>query len=346
MAVKFQIVDPCDVPNWNELVLIFPEASIFHSVEWARVLIEAYKFKPLYCIAYDEGKPVAIIPLMEVHGLLGRKKGISLPFSDFCQPLFKEQNAFLDTFKFTQETGIKNHWQSLSIRGNAPFSNDTRISTYYYRHILKLSNNPDELFKLFRENTRRNIKKAIKENVTITFENSLEAVVEFYRLNCLTRKRHGLPPQPFYFFRALHKNILSKEQGCVALARGNNTIIAGSVFLEFGKTAFYKYGASDERFVKTQANYLLMWEAIQKYAHAGAELFCFGRTESQHEGLLQFKNGWGAEQLTINNYLYDFRKNDFIKEDLQTSGLHTKIFERMPLLMLRSIGFLFYRYSS
>jgi hypothetical protein len=346
MVVKFQIVDPCDVPNWNELVLNFPEASIFHSVEWARVLIESYGFVPAYCVAYDQGGPVAVIPIMEVRNLLGRKKGISLPFSDFCQPLFKEQNAFLDTFKFAQETGIKNHWQSLSIRGNAPFSETTRISTYYYRHILKLSNNPDELFKLFRENTRRNIKKAIKENVTVTFENSLEAVGEFYRLNCLTRKRHGLPPQPFFFFKALHKNLLLNRQGSIALARCKNKIIAAFVFLQFGKTAFYKYGASDEHHLNSRVNYLLMWEAIQKFARAGSELFCFGRTESQHEGLLQFKNGWGANQLTINNYLYNFRKEDFVEEDLLTSGFHTMIFKRMPLIMLRGVGTIFYKYIS
>jgi Acetyltransferase (GNAT) domain len=346
MAAQFQIVDPLEIPNWDEIVLTFPEAGIFHSVEWARVLVESYGFKPVYCVAYDQGKPIAIIPIMEVRDLLGRKKGISLPFSDFCQPLFREQSAFLKVFKFAQETGLKNKWQSLSLRGNSPFSPDSKIATFYFRHTLKLSNDTNGLFKNFRENTRRNIKKALKENVTVTFENSIGAVREFYRLNCLTRKRHGLPPQPFFFFRALHKNILLNRQGNIALAHCKNKIIGAFVFLQFGETAFYKYGASDEHYNNSRANYLLMWEAIQKYAQAGSGLFCFGRTESRHEGLLQFKNGWGANQLTINNYLYNFRKKDFVEEDLRTSGFHTIIFKRMPLIMLRAVGTIFYKYNS
>jgi hypothetical protein len=39
--------------------------------------------------------------------------------------------------------------------------------------------------------------------------------------------------------------------------------------LAFGRTAIYKYGASDKRFPRTRANNLLMWEAIRCTAGRG-----------------------------------------------------------------------------
>ena len=45
-----------------------------------------------------------------------------------------------------------------------------------------------------------NIKKALKEGVEVQLHNSFESVKSFFKLNCMTRKRHGLPPQPFKFF--------------------------------------------------------------------------------------------------------------------------------------------------
>jgi hypothetical protein len=341
---QIHIVNPIEIPDWDAQVLAFPQATVFHSAAWARVLIESYGFKPHYCVKSDGKALTAILPLMEVRDVLGRKKAVCLPFSDFCAPLYNEPADFIEIFTNAKDAARGRKWRSITLRGNCPFPEDTPTSTSYYRHILRLNADPDSLLKNFRENTRRNIRKATKCGVTVEFDTSLDAVREFDRLNCLTRKRHGLPPQPMFFFAKLHELIIARGKGRIALARRNNTVVAAFVFFEFGQTAFYKYGASDDRYNDACANYAIMGEAIRTYAGQGHTEFCFGRTEPHHRGLLQFKTGWNATQYLINNYQFDLGKNAFCKSELSTTGSHNRIFMRMPLPILRLVGRLLYKY--
>jgi hypothetical protein len=343
--VDLRIIDPLSFGGWDAFILEFKHVSFFHSSFWARLLSESYGFRPKYCTAFESGKLVAVIPLMEVRDILGRKKGVSLPFSDFCQPLFHEKSVFEKVFEFVIETARANRWRSVVIRGNAPFASDIPVSDFYYRHLLPLKNDEQVLFKAFRESTQRNIKKAIKHKVTVTFESTNKAIIkEFYRLNCLSRRTHGLPPQPFSFFEHFYTLIIEKGHGEVALAAYNGTTISSSVFLHFGNTVSYKYGASDARMSDTCANYLVMWEAIRRYNAKHYNTFCFGRTEVTHKGLLQFKTGWGAEQQTINNYALKVKDRLFVRAPLKTSGIHNTVFRHMPMPVLKTLGYFLYRY--
>ena len=124
-------------------------------------------------------------------------------------------------------------------------------------------------FSSFRDSTKRNIKKAIQNGVHVTIQNSLQSVKEYYRLHCITRKCHGLPPQPFYFFKKIHEHIISQNKGFVALALHEGKVIAGAVFFQFGNQAIFKYGASDPRYLHIRPNNLVMWEAIKWHCQNG-----------------------------------------------------------------------------
>ena len=119
----------------------------------------------------------------------------------------------------------------------------------------------------------------------LTIQNTLESVKEFYKLQCITRKIHGLPPQPLYFFKKIYEHIISQKKGFVALATHNNNVIAGAVFFQFGHKAIFKYGASNPRYLYLRPNNLVMWEAIKWHCQNGIKTFDFGRTELKHKGL-------------------------------------------------------------
>jgi hypothetical protein len=341
-----RIVDPLSFEGWDASILEFKEVSFFHSSHWARLLSNAYGFKPLYCTAFVNNKLAAVIPLMEVRDIIGRKKGVSLPFSDFCQPLYNDKAVFDEVFEFAVETARANKWRSVVIRGNAPFASDVPISESYFRHVLPLKKDEQVIFKTFRNSTQRNIKKASAAGIRVIFESTYNAVKKFCHLNCLARRDHGLPPQPDYFFDHFFHAIIEKGHGEVALARCGDTAVSASVFLKFGQLILYKYGASDKRFNNTCANYLVMWEAIRRYRADGYKTFCFGKTEVQHKGLLQFKTGWGAEQQVINNYRYNVRKRTFVRSSLKTAGIFNIVIRRLPMPVLKIISLLAYKYMA
>jgi hypothetical protein len=87
-----------------------------------------------------------------------------------------------------------------------------------------------------------------------------------------------------------------------------------------------------------------MWEAIKWYSQNGYRTLCFGRTEPEHQGLIQFKSGWGTDEQRINYYRYDFKKEAFVSGNSKVTGFHNKIFREIPVPILKKVGALIYKH--
>jgi hypothetical protein len=339
--VNIEIVNPLEYQGWDDLILSKEDYSFFHTSAWATVITESYGYKPIYVAILDKGRVEAFIPLMEIKSILTGRRGVSLPFSDYCQPLINQETDFLSLIDKLIYHGKRSAWKYIELRGGKAPSGIASSNSYYI-HNLKLNRNAEEVFKGFRSSTKRNIKKATKEGVETRVVSSIDSVKEFYRLNCITRKKHGLPPQPYYFFKKIFDHVLSKNAGFVVLASYQKNTIAASIYFHFGKKAIYKYGASNPHYQHLRANNLVMWKAIKWYCENGYKSFCFGRTEPQNKGLLQFKSGWNAEEKILKYYKYDLREVVFVNEDQQKARNFYAIFNKMPIFLLRLIGEVLY----
>ena len=342
--MAIQIINPITYPGWDELILSTPDYSFFHSSAWARVLFESYHYTPKYFTVIDHGQLLALIPVMEVNSFLTGRRGVSLPFTDYCKPIIPNGIPFQNVFEHIIENGKKCGWKSLELRSGNNLLPSTMPSITYLGHTLGLDNGEQEVFSNFRDSTKRNIKKAIKEKVSVEIFNSLESIKEFYTLNCMTRKQHGLPPQPFNFFKKIYDHVISRNLGFVILASYGGKNIAGAIYFHFGEKAVFKYGASDKKFQHLRANNLVMWEAIQWYSQNGYKNLCFGRTERENQGLIQFKSGWGTIEQQISYYRYDLKKGSFVSGSSKVTGFHNKIFRNIPIPLLKKVGSVLYKH--
>jgi hypothetical protein len=342
--MDIQIINPIEYKGWDNLILSHPDYSFFHSSAWARVLSESYGYTPIYFTVFQDGKLSALIPLMEVNSFLTGKRGVSLPFTDYCDPIMNGNFRFNDLLNDVIAYGKKCGWKSLELRGRNSLLPLTSSSLTYLGHILNLSDKEDQIFSSFRDSTKRNIKKAVKEGVEVKIHYSLESVKEFYRLNSMTRKFHGLPPQPFNFFKKIYDHVISKDLGFAILASINQKNIAGAIYFNFGEKSLYKYGASDLQYQHLRANNLVMWEGIKWYSQNGFKSLCFGRTEPENQGLIQFKSGWGTTDQQINYYRYDLKKGSFVSGSSKVLGFHNKIFKNMPIPILKKVGSILYKH--
>jgi lipid II:glycine glycyltransferase (peptidoglycan interpeptide bridge formation enzyme) len=281
---------------------------------------------------------------MELNNPFSRKRGVSLPFSDYCDPVGDSGVPVPSLMESISEYGEKVGWKTVELRCRDIVLENAIPSQEFLNHVLELRGSESDLISRFRDSTRRNIRKAKKEGVEVRIEDSPESVRQFYRLNCLTRKEHGLPPQPFRFFENLHRHLISKGAGFVAVAYHEGLQVSASVYLHTGHNAYYKYGASDKNHFHIRANNLVMWEAIRWYLKNGYASLCFGRTEVENEGLNQFKAGWATDEGAIRYYMLDITTNKFLKRKSNVSGVHNKIFRRMPVPLLRYAGEFLYRY--
>ncbi len=338
------ILNPIEDPRWNERLLSHKNCSIFHSSNWARVLSTSYHYTPLFFSIIRDNTLMALVPVMEINSRITGKRGVSLPFTDYCGPIDQSGSAFEDLMGRIIEHAGSMGWKSIELRSESALPSAYTPSSQYHGHLLDISRSEEELYSRLRDSTRRNIQKAEKEGVEVVFSNTPEALKEFYRLNCMTRKDHGLPPQPYRFFHKINEYILAKDLGHIILASYKGKNIAGAMYFHFNNQAVYKYGASDKRYGNLRANNLVMWAAIRWYRAKGYASFSFGRTEPENAGLQQFKAGWGAREYPIYYYKYDLRQNAFVKDALKLKGIHNQIFRAMPMPLLKIAGSMFYRH--
>ncbi len=344
MKPPFSIIDPQSMTEYDKLVLNCPDYTFFHSSAWAKVLSESYGYHPVYVAVINKGTFEFLLPLMEINSHFTGKRAVALPFSDFCGPLMTGSGWHESLLPFLKEQGKISDWDYIEIRGGENIFNDFNPSVSYLTHEIDLSENMAGQQSGFRSSTRRNINKAVSNGLKIELLNSENAVGIFYRLNCQTRKKHGLPPQPFSFFKSIHTHIISKNGGMIALASHRSEYVAGALFLHFGEKALYKYGASDPNHADLRANYLIFSEVIKWYGEQGYKSLHFGRTSSDNEGLRQFKTGWGVKEMLTRYYKYDLQRETFITDRQKENGFYNKIFRNIPVPVSVFIGSKLYKH--
>jgi hypothetical protein len=339
-------INPLEQSNWEAQTAEqnHPARSFFHSAAWANVLTETYGYQPLYLVKHEAGVLRSFLPFMEVQSALTGKRAIGLPFTDNCEPLCADRAGFKELFRNAVELGRVRGWKYMEFRGGRKLFNGTPPSVSFYRHSMALPPDENEYFGQLKSPVRRAIRKAEKSGVRVEISRDSSAVNEFYALHCKARKRHGLPPQPSFFFKNIHKHVLAKDSGVVVLARWQKVPVAGAVFFHSDDSAIYKFGASDEAFQHLRGNNLVFWESIRWLCRHGVKTLDLGRTSAANEGLRRFKLGWNTEEENVGYYRFSVPQERFVSASDETSGWHTYAFNVLPLFASRMIGEVLYRH--
>jgi hypothetical protein len=375
-ASEIRQLDPLSDPDWDAKLASLPGATFFHSSAWARVLHDTYGFSPVYFVLesrdsgmglpthdpsrHESGDPChaegagrllqgfpriqALLPVMEVNSWLTGRRGVSLPFTDSCAPLCADAESFSRLRDAAVARGKNRRWSYLELRGGRAWFGDAPASTAFLGHRLDLGAGEKALFAGIESAGRRAVRKAEQSGLSVEFSQSTGAIRAFYDLLCITRKRHGIPPQPFAFFSNIQRHVLAQKRGWVVMARHGGVAVAGAVFFHHGTTALYKFGASDEKYQNLRGNNLVMWAAIKRYAAEGFAAFDFGRTSLHNDGLRRFKLGWGAKEYPIEYVRYDLRAGRYVTAKDESSGWHNRFFRMLPTPLFRLIGAALYRH--
>lgn len=343
-VVDIKIVDPGAVSDWDARLLTSGDIDFFHTSAWARTLTEAYGFQPIYHVNLHKGKFSFLMPMMEIRSAFTGRRGVALPFTDRCTPYSLDPYSLSEARDSVISYGLKNHWRHIEWRDNKFFDDDALPWETFFFHEIDLRQSSQALFAGLSENNRRNIRKSLKEGVAVSSDASRDSLSSFCRLNHVTRKRHGLPPQPLCFFRSVFNNILANGMGRIFVASIKGRTIAAAIFFHFGTNALYKYGASDLRYQKFRPNNLIMWEALKWYQDRSFHVLDLGRSEINNPGLLQFKRTWGGTESLIKYFRYDLKKCSLVSKQSHHTQPATKLMSAMPVPVLRILGRMFYRH--
>ncbi len=338
------IIDPTKEKGWDDSLLSSDKNNFFNSSYWAKVLKESYGYQPCYIVVPHPRNDTyhTALPCMEVRSRLTGRRGISLPFTDFCLPTIASPDALSHTVNFLITIGRERKWRYIELRcGRKPLKASAYHSLFYL-HELSLEPPTKSIFRRLKSSTQRNIRKSARSGLTIEISNEFCALKEFYSLHTITRKRHGVPPQPFIFFRKINQHIMQTEHGTVITARHKGQAIASAVFFHFGQGVIYKFGASDLRFQHMRANNMVIWTAIEYFAEKGYSKLHFGRTSPDNTGLLRFKRAWAPREEQLEYLRYNLKRHAFTEASPPLFGRSSALMRNLPIPVLQIIGRLLY----
>ena len=272
---------------------------MFHHPGWLRLLAARYGYGfQAGCLVDDNGRVVAGLPWGRIESRLTGKRLVALPFSDACPPLIdgaseEDLARAVDEHRRDAGLGLEVRWGMDALPGS--------VSVHrYWRHTLALEPDADAVAKRARSGIRRGAEKARREGLSFERRTDQGALDTFYGLHLKTRKHQGVPTQSKRFIDGLLP-LFEAGHGFVALVCEGDRAIAAAVFLQLRDHLIYKYGASDRAALSRRPNNLLFSDVIRWACEAGCRELDFGRTDLHHDGLREFKLGWGTDESPLNH---------------------------------------------
>lgn len=332
MENKFLKID--DKQEWRVLLSKTLFRTFFHNPEWEEFLEKNFSWLKFEHYNWQDK---ALLSLARVK-VFGKEKLISHPFCEYGGPLPMVDKIDIREFKqnllseFKYPIRISFHPQLFNYFQGDPkneFGPSERVS-YWEHGQLDLREGRHGQLDL-RKTTAHEIEKARGNSLKIEECQNSEDLQSFYNLCVKSAKKHRVPVYPFSFFEyffVLSQAVLPEAK--IVLAKKNDRIIAGSVFLFYGKFVHYFQNAIDEKYKNLGANYLILFDQINKFL-AENKIFDFGGTRIGSP-LEVFKKGWGGKPYPI------FELKNY-KEELSLRGSKLRyIFGWLPPFLIKKIS--------
>jgi CelD/BcsL family acetyltransferase involved in cellulose biosynthesis len=343
------VANPVEAASWAELLDRHPAASIFHSPGWLNALKQTYGYEP-FVLTTSQGEALENgIVMCRVKGW--RRRLVSLPFSDHCDPLIDTPDELSELI--TQLTSeVRNagwrsvEWRPRTATGDhfeaAVHASGLKASDEYCLHRLDLRRDATEIFRRFHpSSTQRSIRRAERAGLKYEAGTSDRLRLHFYRLLRMTRRRHGVPPQPVAWFRNLFACL--GDRVAIHEASKDGRGIASMMTLAFKKTLYYKYGGSDASCHHLGAVPFLFWRVIQDARARGFTHLDLGRSNIDQPGLIAFKDHLGATCSSLTYYRYPGTQSE-VARHAWMSRVARGVFAHLPDATLDLAGRLLYRH--
>lgn len=301
------IIRPLEDERWAPFVQRQPGSSVFHTIGWLEALRKSYGYTPYAITTSAPGSPLEDAwTFCGINSWITGRRWVSLPFSDHCEPLGEIDGRcqrILDLLGRLLGRDRLRYFEVRLAHSNKSTHLRTppslvRSSLKYCFHSLDLSPDIDSLFRNCHKNsTQRKIHRAQREGLHYEEGRSSRFIDAFFHLQLITRRRHGLPPQPKAWFRNIIECL--GDNAKIRVAYKDNDAVAAILTIQHKTTLMYKYGCSDARLHHLGGMHLLFWKTIEEGKKGGLSTLDLGRSDPGNVGLITFKDRWGGKRSTL-----------------------------------------------
>ncbi len=325
-----------DSREWNEFVNANKELTIFHTVEWKKIMEETFGFKPAYYVVKTEDKEiVGVCPAFIVKEFF-KKAIVSMPFFEYGGPFIKEgyKEAYKDLFKvyksFVDEKKVK-YVKIRSLPSDADYGEtgfNKELEAYSFFISLK-DKSFDDVWNSFTKDSgvRTEYNRSVRFGVEVKNQKNPEVI---YKLISAKDAKLGSPTFPKKFYVNVDKHLKTRLFYTNSMLKENP--IASMTSLSFnGELLLHQLG-SDKEYMKKTSTDILFVEQIKRAINTGCLKIDFGRSKpgSSHSF---FKKKYDCERRDIYTYTYP---ESFSEDRYEGRSFGSKIIKSFPFIFTKT----------
>jgi CelD/BcsL family acetyltransferase involved in cellulose biosynthesis len=320
--VSSKEIDPVTDPIWSALVARH-RGGLFHSPLWLGSVQDAYGFRLRASVIVDHAGDVTAGIAFSCLETPPGPRLVAAPFCDACDPLFVQEEEWaglLETLRAHERPILL---RCLGVR--LPEHDDLTVIKRARWHAVALEGTKEGRWNALDPSTRRAIRKARREGVIVRPLAPGPGLAEFHRMHVALRKaKYRLLAQPLSFFEAIAGRFVAADKWYALGAWLGGRLIAGTIFLLWGDTLYYKFNASSPDALSVRPNSLLTWEGMELASALGCRWLDLGPSDDDQPGLIRFKRQFGAEERELR-----FLRLDPPDWDDTTAQAHRRILGEM-----------------
>jgi hypothetical protein len=363
-ALRVIETNPALDPRWEPFVAAHPEGSIYHHPGWLGAIGAEYGQPSAHLACEDhDGRLLGVLPLFYTRGLpfnIGRqatgRRLCSLPRTPLGGPLSTSPEATRALIQSAVDLCRRRPGVQLQLKTHSPdletLAGGITPTPWRFSYVLPLPERPEDL-RFGNAAARHKIKwavnKAAKLGVQVRAAGREPELRAWYALYLEAMRRNSVPPRSYRFFHALWTHLHPKGLMRLLLAErvagGQRSLLAGSVFLMFGRSVCYAFTGSTREDLSFHPNDIIQWRAIHDACRSGFQWYDFGEVPADHATLARFKTKWGAEAVPLYRYYYPAPQTSpapHARPDSSVWGPLSAVWKRLPLRLTAVLGDLLY----
>src|SRR5436305_2149411 len=187
--------------NLNTFIGQRANGSLYYNEDWLALISRLYGYTFMPLITRDAaGQITGFLPLFSMQSPLTGRRLVSLPFSDYCPLLAKDEesaNELIDqAIQLAQKLKVRYLELRTGVNDVASKRNDLTEANLYVRWLIALAGDANAIWEGLRKPVQRRIKRSRRLGVRVHIAQHREEMEHYYKLHLLTRsKKHGMPPQ-------------------------------------------------------------------------------------------------------------------------------------------------------
>jgi len=346
-------IDPVIDPRWDAFVENHPFGWLSHLSGWKRALETSFNHLRGHYIALIRGGAIdAALPIYEVKSRITGRRLVSIPFATLSDPLVGtcEDGAalFQAALDLAKELGADAVEVRTLLSGDLIRDERFGMTPFFKHHRIELDAPLEGISRRFhRSCVRQRIARAKASGIEVAEGETEKDLQDFYGLYLGSRKKLGLPPQPYHFLEALWKTF-PRERISLLMARKDREPIGGLMLFRFKSRVSAEFAVYNDGFLNVSPLHGLFWEAIQRAHREGYKTFDFGRTAPTNQTLMDFKNRWGTTVVDIPHFYFpkSLCEKKSAKNGSLTHAIVREVCKAAPRPLFVGLGNILYRHRS